>query len=75
MLKKTVYQIGDMVQYNDGRIGTIIDVEEILVSAKYSNLQAIVVRFLDESVLEGLSENFKAVNSKLLNLSYSGMTR
>ncbi|MBW4518568.1 MAG: hypothetical protein KME16_02390 [Scytolyngbya sp. HA4215-MV1] len=64
MDKQTIYEIGDKVQAGDGRIGVVIDADRIPLHQSLLNAQKIVVRFPDQSTLEGMAENFKAVNDK-----------
>lgn len=60
-----IYQIGDKVQAGDGRIGTVIEIDQASNNECLFNLQAIVVRFFDQSMVKGRAENFKTISSKL----------
>lgn len=62
-----IYHIGDKVQAGDGRIGTVIEIDRASSSENLFNLQAIVVRFFDHSLLKGRAENFKVISSQLFS--------
>lgn len=64
MNRKTIYEIGDKVQTGDGRIGVVIDADQTSISQNSLDSQTIVVKFPDQSTLEGSVENFKAVSDK-----------
>jgi hypothetical protein len=71
MAVKTGYRIGDKVQAHDGRIGTVIDVEEITYPglagvARSLDAQELIVRFPDLSTIKGTSDHFKPVLEKPL---------
>jgi hypothetical protein len=61
-----IYQLGDKVKYHDGRIGTIIGIEQIFVKTRCSDLQAIIVRFPDKSIVDSMADHFKAVVEKAI---------
>ena len=56
-----MYEIGDKVQAYDGRIGIVTDAEVIGNHANLSKYQDILVKFPDQSTLNGSSDKFKAV--------------
>jgi hypothetical protein len=69
MKVKSGYSMGDQVQAHDGRIGIVIDVEEITDGEvggiiRFLGAQKLVVRFPDQSTMEGTSDHFKAVNAR-----------
>lgn len=57
----TNYDIGDQVQAQDGRIGVVIHTDKTPASQTLTTNQTIVVKFPDQSTLEGYSENFKPI--------------
>lgn len=71
MTVKSGYATGDTVQAHDGRIGIVIDVENITYRGitgvlKSLDAQKLVVRFPDRSTIEGTSDHFKVVAEKPL---------
>lgn len=63
MIEKVIYRTGDKVKYYDGRIGMIIEVEDICIRSKLSTFQSLIVRFPDNSTVEGMTDNFSAVSA------------
>ncbi len=64
MNSNPIYGIGDKVQTGDGRIGIVIDTDRTPVTQNPVDSQTIVVKFPDQSTLEGRAENFKAISDK-----------
>jgi hypothetical protein len=70
MDRKNIYKIGDKVQAHDGRIGVVIDVDraptlfEKNPHLQQTDPQQIVVKFPDQSTVEGSAEGFKTVSDR-----------
>ena len=62
--RKAMYKIGDKVQAYNGRIGIVTDAEMIGIYANLTKYQDILVKFPDQSAMNGSSDNFKAVVEK-----------
>jgi hypothetical protein len=63
------YAIGDKVQAHDGRIGIVMDVEDITYKGvtgivRSLDAQRLVVQFPDGSTIEGTSDHFKVIVDK-----------
>lgn len=56
-----MYKIGDKAQAYDGRIGIVTEAEMIGNYANLPNYQDIIVKFPDQSTMNGASDKFKAV--------------
>ncbi len=61
-----MYEIGDKVQAYDGRIGIVTDAEMIGNYANSPNYQDILVKFPDQSTMNGSSDKFIAVVERQL---------
>lgn len=64
MNNKIVYQIGDEVQAEDGRVGVVISIDKDLVHQGSTMSQLIVVKFRDQLTTIGNAEEFKAVHER-----------
>lgn len=62
METESIYQIGDRVQAYDGRIGIIINIKENTHQFKIYNIQNVVVKLTDGSLMIGASDKFKPLS-------------
>lgn len=62
MNAKVIYQVGDEVQAEDGRIGVVIDTDKNPISQEPAFAQTLVVKFPDQSTVEASVDKFKAVH-------------
>ncbi len=59
MKRINTYQIGDQVQTDDGRVGTVIDTRKLTSSTEFSNYECVMVEFPNGLMMLGSSENFR----------------